>query len=346
MYQVTNYINGKECSESNESIAIINPSYGTDIGEVLYATKDSANNAIDAAAKQFKTWSKTGLSYRAELILKLRQGIINRSDEIINICVSEAGKTRPDAEAELDRAIQALTHTAGVQHFYPSHLSPNVAGGIDIADRRYPIGVIAGVGPFNFPILIPILHSAMALVTGNTYIAKPSEKVPSISRLYGDIYKESGLPDGCYNVVNGSKEIVEHLVSHKDIAGLAFIGSTGAARSLKMLGVEHNTKVQALGGGKNHMIVLPDADLDMSADAAVSASFGAAGQRCMAVSVVVAVGDIADDLINKIKERMPNLIMGTTDNNDTQLGPVISMENKQRIYCLYLKHKFIPFCLK
>jgi malonate-semialdehyde dehydrogenase (acetylating)/methylmalonate-semialdehyde dehydrogenase len=140
MYQVTNYINGKECSESNESIAIINPSYGTDIGEVLYATKDSANNAIDAAAKQFKTWSKTGLSYRAELILKLRQGIINRSDEIINICVSEAGKTRPDAEAELDRAIQALTHTAGVQHFYPSIMSPNVAGGIDITDVRYPIG--------------------------------------------------------------------------------------------------------------------------------------------------------------------------------------------------------------
>ena len=332
MYIVDNFINGAANNVSDDSSLIIDPSYGKDIGKVLYATTDTADLAIESAKQAFENWSLTGLSYRAELILKFRQGIIDRSNEIIGICTSEAGKTKPDAEAELDRAIQALTNASAVQHFYPSHLSPNVAGGIDIADRRYPIGVIAGVGPFNFPILIPILHSAMALVTGNTYIAKPSEKVPSISRLYGDIYKESGLPDGCYNVVNGSKEIVEHLVCHKDIAGLAFIGSTGAARSLKMLGVEHNTKVQALGGGKNHMIVLPDADLDMSADAAVSASFGAAGQRCMAVSVVVAVGDIADDLINKIKERMPNLIMGTTDNNDTQLGPVISMENKQRIY--------------
>ena len=332
MYIVDNFIDGTANTVSDDSSLIIDPSYGKDIGKVLYATTDSADLAIESAKQAFKNWSQTGLSYRAELILKFRQGVIDRSNEIIDICTTEAGKTRPDAEAELDRAIQALTNASAVQHFYPSHLSPNVAGGIDIVDRRYPIGVIAGVGPFNFPILIPILHSAMALVTGNTYIAKPSEKVPSISRLYGDIYKESGLPDGCYNVVNGSKEIVEHLVCHKDIAGLAFIGSTGAARSLKMLGVKHNTKVQALGGGKNHMIVLPDADLDMSADAAVSASFGAAGQRCMAVSVVVAVGDIGDDLINKIKERMPNLIMGTTDNNDTQLGPVISMENKERIY--------------
>lgn len=332
MYQVTNYINGKECFESNESISIINPSYGTNIGEVLYATKDTANAAVESAYEASKAWAKTGLSFRAELILKFRQGIINRSNEIVDICISEAGKTRPDAEAELDRAVQALTHAAGVQHFYPSNYSQNVAGGIDIADLRFPIGVIAGVGPFNFPILIPILHSAMALVTGNTYIAKPSEKVPSISRLYADIWKEAGLPDGCYNVLNGEKEIVELLVRHEKVDGLAFIGSTAAAKSLKMLGVDHNTKVQALGGGKNHMIVLPDADLDMSADAAVSASFGAAGQRCMAVSVVVAVGDIADELISKIQSRMPDLIMGVTDDEKTQLGPVISQANKDRIY--------------
>ena len=172
----------------------------------------------------------------------------------------------------------------------------------------------------------------MALVTGNTYIAKPSEKVPSISRLYADIYEDIGLPNGCFNVINGNKEIVELLVRHEKVNGLAFIGSTVAAKSLKILGVEHNTKVQALGGGKNHMIVLPDADLDMSADAAVSASFGAAGQRCMAVSVVVAVGDVADELLNKIKERMPSLVMGVTDDDETQLGPVISQENKDKIY--------------
>ena len=332
MYKVDNFINGEASLDSSESSSIINPSYGTEIGEVLYATKDTANAAVESAYEASKAWAKTGLSFRAELILKFRQGIINRSNEIVDICISEAGKTRPDAEAELDRAVQALTHAAGVQHFYPSNYSQNVAGGIDIADLRFPIGVIAGVGPFNFPILIPILHSAMALVTGNTYIAKPSEKVPSISRLYADIWKEAGLPDGCYNVLNGEKEIVELLVRHEKVDGLAFIGSTAAAKSLKMLGVDHNTKVQALGGGKNHMIVLPDADLDMSADAAVSASFGAAGQRCMAVSVVVAVGDIADELISKIQSRMPDLIMGVTDDEKTQLGPVISQANKDRIY--------------
>ena len=332
MYKVTNFIDGKECIESNESMSIVNPSYGTQIGEVIYATKNSTDKAIEAAEKTFKTWSKTGLSYRAELMMKLRQGVINRSEEIIDICISEGGKTRPDAEAELDRAIQALTHIAGVQHFYPSIMSPNVAGGIDITDVRYPIGVVAGCGPFNFPILIPILHASMAIVTGNTFIAKPSEKVPSISRLYADIFKESGFPDGCYSVLNGGKDIVQQLVCHKKVAGIAFIGSTPVAKSLKILGVQNNTKVQALGGGKNHMIVLPDADLDMAADAAVSASFGAAGQRCMAVSVVVAVGDIADELVGKIKERMPKLVMGKTDHPDTQLGPVISQENKDRIY--------------
>ena len=332
MYKVDNYINGEGCSVSNESSKIINPSYGTQIGEVLYANNESANRAVDAAYEASKLWAKTGLSYRAELILKFRQGIINRSTEIVDICVSEAGKTRPDAEAELDRAVQALTHASGVQHFLTTNFSQNVAGGIDIADLRFPIGVIAGVGPFNFPILIPILHSAMAIVTGNTYIAKPSEKVPSISRLFADIWNAAGLPDGCFNVLNGQKEIVELLVRHEKVAGLAFIGSTAAAKSLKMLGVEHNSKVQALGGGKNHMIVLPDADLDMSADAAVSASFGAAGQRCMAVSVVVAVGDIADDLISKIQTRIPNLVMGVTDDANTQLGPVISKENRDKIY--------------
>ena len=332
MYIVDNYINGKSCSISTESSLIINPSYGREIGEVHYATAETTNLAVESAYQAAKSWSKTGLTLRAELILKFRQGVIDRSSEIIDICINEAGKTKPDAEAELDRAVQALTHVAGVQHFYPTHFSQNVAGGIDIADLRFPIGVVAGVGPFNFPILIPILHSAMALVTGNTYIAKPSEKVPSISRLYADIYEDIGLPDGCFNVINGGKEIVEQLVRHEKVNGLAFIGSTVAAKNLKILGVEHNTKVQALGGGKNHMIVLPDADLDMSADAAVSASFGAAGQRCMAVSVVVAVGDIADELLDKIKERMPSLVMGVTDDDETQLGPVISQENKDKIY--------------
>ena len=332
MYKVDNFINGESNSDSNQSSKILNPSYGKEIGEVVYASKESINTAIECAANAFNEWSKTGLGFRAELILKFRQLIIENTDKILDICISECGKTKPDAAAELDRAIQALTHISGVQHYYPTHYSQNVSRGIDIADLRYPIGVVAGVGPFNFPILIPLLQSAMALATGNTSICKPSEKVPSIARLYGDLYKQAGLPDGCYNVLNGGKDVVEQIVCHKKVDGLAFIGSTGVAKSLKMLGIENSTKVQALGGGKNHMIVLPDADLDMAADAAVSASFGAAGQRCMAVSVVVAVGNIADGLVAKIKERIPNLVMGVTDDESTELGPVIGYENKKRIY--------------
>ena len=332
MYKVDNFINGESSSDSTESSKILNPSYGKEIGEVAHASRDSIDTAIECAADAFNEWSKTGLGYRAELILKFRQLVIENTNKILDICISECGKTKPDAAAELDRAIQALTHISGVQHYYPTHYSQNVSRGIDIADLRYPIGVVAGVGPFNFPILIPILQSAMALATGNTSICKPSEKVPSIARLYGDLYKQAGLPDGCYNVLNGGKDVVEQIVCHKKVDGLAFIGSTGVAKSLKMLGIENNTKVQALGGGKNHMIVLPDADLDMAADAAVSASFGAAGQRCMAVSVVVAVGNIADDLVAKIKKRIPNLVMGVTDDESTELGPVIGHENKKRIY--------------
>ena len=332
MYKVDNFINGESSSDSTESSKILNPSYGKEIGEVAHASRESIDAAIECAADAFNEWSKTGLGYRAELILKFRQLVIENTNKILDICISECGKTKPDAAAELDRAIQALTHISGVQHYYPTHYSQNVSRGIDIADLRYPIGVVAGVGPFNFPILIPILQSAMALATGNTSICKPSEKVPSIARLYGDLYKQAGLPDGCYNVLNGGKNVVEQIVCHKKVDGLAFIGSTGAAKSFKQLGIENNTNVQALGGGKNHMIVLPDADLDMAADAAVSASFGADGQRCMAVSVVVAVGNIADDLVAKIKKRIPNLVMGVTDDESTELGPVIGYENKKRIY--------------
>ena len=219
MYTVDNFINGKSNTTSKNSSIIVNPSYGKEIGKVLYATDESVNLAVDSSLKAFDAWSQTGLSYRAELILEFRQLLINKSSEIIDLCTTEAGKTLPDAEAELDRAVQCLTHAAAVQHFYPSHLSPNVAGGIDIADRRYPLGVIVGVGPFNFPILIPIVNSSMALVTGDTFISKPSEKVPSISRLIADLYKDAGFPDGCFNLLNGDKEVVESLVCHKDVSG-------------------------------------------------------------------------------------------------------------------------------
>ena len=329
---VNHFVNGEAVSVGGYSSDLFNPSTGAKIGSVLNAGAQELDAAARAAHKAFGSWSAKGLGHRAEILLACRQMIIEHRDELIEICTVEAGKTFADASAEVDKGIEGLAYGASMGSWLRSATTQNVSTGIDVMDARYPVGVICTVSPFNFPVMIPLVQCAMAIACGNTVIAKPSEKVPSISRLYADIWKEAGLPDGCYNVLNGEKEIVELLVRHEKVDGLAFIGSTAAAKSLKMLGVEHNTKVQALGGGKNHMIVLPDADLDMSADAAVSASFGAAGQRCMAVSVVVAVGDIADDLISKIQSRMPDLVMGVTDDDKTQLGPVISQANKDRIY--------------
>jgi malonate-semialdehyde dehydrogenase (acetylating)/methylmalonate-semialdehyde dehydrogenase len=213
-----------------------------------------------------------------------------------------------------------------------STTTQNVSSGIDVVDARYPIGVVTTVSPFNFPVMIPLVQCAMALACGNTVVAKPSEKVPSAFRLIAEIMHKAGVPSGVLNVVNGGREVVEAMIEHPKVAGLSFVGSTPVAKHLRIKGIENDKRVQAFGSGKNHMIVLPDANLDMAADAAVSAAFGAAGQRCMAISVVVAVGNIGDQLVAKIAQRIPGIKVGSTADKDVQLGPVISSESKQRIH--------------
>jgi malonate-semialdehyde dehydrogenase (acetylating)/methylmalonate-semialdehyde dehydrogenase len=253
-------------------------------------------------------------------------------DELIDICVVEAGKTFSDATAEVDKGIEALAYGGSVASWLTSTTTQNVSSGIDVVDARYPIGVVATVSPFNFPVMIPLVQCAMALACGNTVVAKPSEKVPSAFRLIAEIMCKAGVPSGVLNVVNGGREVVEAMIEHPKVAGLSFVGSTPVAKHLRIKGIENDKRVQAFGSGKNHMIVLPDADLDMAADAAVSAAFGAAGQRCMAISVVVAVGNIGDQLVAKIAQRIPGIKVGSTADKDVQLGPVISPESKQRIH--------------
>ncbi|MDA8920639.1 aldehyde dehydrogenase family protein, partial [Porticoccaceae bacterium] len=234
--------------------------------------------------------------------------------------------------AEVDKGIEGLAYAASVGSWLRSATTQNVSSGIDVVDARYPIGVVTTVSPFNFPVMIPLVQCAMAIACGNTVVAKPSEKVPSAFRLIAELMHRAGLPSGVLNVVNGGREVVESMIEHPSVAGLSFVGSTPVAKHLRIRGIENDKRVQAFGSGKNHMIVLPDAELDMAADAAVSAAFGAAGQRCMAISVVVAVGDIGDQLVTKIAQRIPDIVVGSTADAAVQLGPVISPESKQRIH--------------
>ncbi|MDC3249253.1 CoA-acylating methylmalonate-semialdehyde dehydrogenase, partial [Porticoccaceae bacterium] len=272
------------------------------------------------------------LGYRANVLLACRQQVMDHRDELIEICVVEAGKTFADAAAEVDKGIEGLAYAASVGSWLRSATTQNVSSGIDVVDARYPIGVVTTVSPFNFPVMIPLVQCAMAIACGNTVVAKPSEKVPSAFRLIAELMHRAGLPSGVLNVVNGGREVVESMIEHPSVAGLSFVGSTPVAKHLRIRGIENDKRVQAFGSGKNHMIVLPDAELDMAADAAVSAAFGAAGQRCMAISVVVAVGDIGDQLVTKIAQRIPDIVVGSTADAAVQLGPVISPESKQRIH--------------
>lgn len=329
---INHFISGAGVAEGGYSSDLFNPSSGRKIGSVLNGTADELDMAVQAAYNAFLTWSTTGLGYRANLLLACRQQVMEHRDELIDICVVEAGKTFSDAAAEVDKGIEALAYGGSVASWLTSTTTQNVSSGIDVVDARYPIGVVATVSPFNFPVMIPLVQCAMALACGNTVVAKPSEKVPSAFRLIAEIMHKAGVPSGVLNVVNGGREVVEAMIEHPKVAGLSFVGSTPVAKHLRIKGIENDKRVQAFGSGKNHMIVLPDADLDMAADAAVSAAFGAAGQRCMAISVVVAVGNIGDQLVAKIAQRIPGIKVGSTADKDVQLGPVISPESKQRIH--------------
>jgi malonate-semialdehyde dehydrogenase (acetylating)/methylmalonate-semialdehyde dehydrogenase len=331
MYRVNHLIGGEAVDTSCEESAIFNPSTSRQIGTVLHGGVAEVDSAVAAAGAAFKTWSQTGLQYRADLMLKVRELLVQRQAELVDLVMTEAGKTRDDAAAEVGKGLEILAYTAGIGTWYGTGLTRNIASGVDTYDARYPIGVIAAVSPFNFPVMIPVIQSAMAIACGNTVVVKPSEKVPSAFRLIADIFLIAGLPKGVLNVVNGGRIVVERFTEHPDIAGVTFVGSTAVAKKVRVAGVMNDKRVQAFGGGKNHMIVLPDADLDVAADAAVSAAYGAAGQRCMAISVVVAVGGIGDQLVAKIKSRISSIVVGSVHDDDVQLGPVISQESMSKI---------------
>lgn len=330
MEHVGHFIAGELLQVDNGS-QVFNPSSGKPTAIAAVATPAEVDRAVAAARAAFPAWSGLSLQNRATIMLELRGALQSARNEVVDIVVLELGKTLADAGAEVDRAIEVLGQLASIGSWYGGAFSPGVSRGVDAMEVRFPIGVVATISPFNFPVLIPVVQSAMALACGNTVVLKPSERDPSATLRLAEIFSRAGLPNGVLNVVLGGKAVVDRLVDHPDVAGISFVGSTPVAKALRIAGVSRNKRVQAFGGGKNHMVVLPDADLDIAADAAVSAAYGAAGQRCMAVSVVVAVGAIGDALVQRIKDRLVKLRTGDPAEAGTEVGPLITAESRDRI---------------
>ncbi|MDQ3670235.1 MAG: CoA-acylating methylmalonate-semialdehyde dehydrogenase, partial [Actinomycetota bacterium] len=296
--------------ESGRTGPVYNPATGEQTGAVDFATGEEVDRAVSAAKEAFPSWRALSLSKRADLMFRIRQLVHEHRADIARFLTLEHGKVTSDALGEVARGLEVIEHACGIPTLLRGHFSEQVSGGIDVYSIRQPLGVCAGITPFNFPAMVPMWMWAPALACGNTFVLKPSEKDPSASLYVAELLQEARVPDGVFNVVQGDKVAVDGLLRHPDVAAVSFVGSTPIARYIYETGAKHGKRVQALGGAKNHMIVLPDADVDMAADAAVSAAYGSAGERCMAVSVVVAVGDVGDRLVNAIKERLPQLKVG------------------------------------
>ena len=309
--RISHWIDGQRVEgTSGRSGPVYNPATGEQSGEVDFATVEEVDAAVQAAKRAFASWRAMSLSRRTELFFRIRELFHDHSDDLARLLTLEHGKVLSDAKGEVARGLEVIEFCCGIPELLKGSYSEQASTGIDVYSIRQPLGVVAGITPFNFPAMVPMWMWAPAIACGNTFVLKPSEKDPSASMLTAELLKEAGLPDGVFNVVHGDKVAVDAVLEHPEIAAVSFVGSTPIARYVYETGTKNGKRVQALGGAKNHMIVLPDADIEMAADAAVSAGYGSAGERCMAVSMLVAVGHAADDLVGAIQERLPKVKVG------------------------------------
>jgi malonate-semialdehyde dehydrogenase (acetylating)/methylmalonate-semialdehyde dehydrogenase len=310
---------------------VFNPATGEKQAEVDFASVLEVDAAVRAARDAFPEWRAMSLSRRTDLMFRIRELFHDRREDIARFLTSEHGKVLSDALGEVQRGLEVIEHACGIPTLLKGDFSEQASTGIDVYSIRQPLGVVAGITPFNFPAMVPMWMWAPALACGNAFILKPSEKDPSASVFAAELLKEAGVPDGVFNVVHGDKVAVDAILEHPGIAAVSFVGSTPIASYIYSTASKHGKRVQALGGAKNHMIVLPDADIDMAADAAVSAAYGSAGERCMAVSVVVAVGDAGDELVDAIKERLPKVKVGPGFDPENEMGPLITREHRDKV---------------
>ncbi|HKG44714.1 MAG TPA: CoA-acylating methylmalonate-semialdehyde dehydrogenase [Gaiellaceae bacterium] len=330
--RIAHWIDGQRVEgTSGRSGPVYNPATGEQSGEVDFASVDEVDAAVQAALRAFTSWRTVSLSRRTELFFRIRQLFHEHSEDLARLLTLEHGKVLSDAKGEVARGLEVIEFCCGIPELLKGGYSEQASTGIDVYSIRQPLGVVGGITPFNFPAMVPMWMWAPAIACGNTFVLKPSEKDPSASMLTAELLKEAGLPDGVFNVVHGDKVAVDAVLEHANIAAISFVGSTPIARYVYETGTKTGKRVQALGGAKNHMIVLPDADIEMAADAAVSAGYGSAGERCMAVSMLVCVGHAADDLVAAIHERLPKVKVGNGLERDSEMGPLVTREHRDKV---------------
>jgi malonate-semialdehyde dehydrogenase (acetylating)/methylmalonate-semialdehyde dehydrogenase len=329
---IDHWIGGaRRAGASGRTAPVFNPARGVQTGAVALASTAEVDAAVAAARTAFPAWRAMSLSNRAQLFFRIRELLNAHSGDLAQLVTAEHGKVLSDAAGEVARGLEVVEFCCGLPQLLKGSMSEQVSTGVDVYSLRQPLGVVAGITPFNFAAMVPMWMWAPALACGNTFILKPSEKDPSASLLVAELLKEAGVPDGVFNVVHGDKVAVDALLEHPDVAAISFVGSTPIARYVYATATAAGKRCQALGGAKNHMVVLPDADLEVAADAAVSAAYGSAGERCMAVSAVVAVGDVADPLIAAIKQRIPSIVVGDGTDPASEMGPLITREHRDRV---------------
>ncbi|MDN5764660.1 MAG: CoA-acylating methylmalonate-semialdehyde dehydrogenase [Humibacillus sp.] len=329
---IDHWISGRRAPGSSARTSpVFDPATGVQTGAVPLATAGEIDEAVKGAVAAAATWRHSSLSARSGVLFAFRELLHQRSDDLAEIVTSEHGKVLGDAAGEIARGLENVEFATGVPQLLKGGFSEQASTGVDVYSIRQPLGVVAGITPFNFPVMVPLWMCANAIACGNAFVLKPSEKDPSASLFLAELWKEAGLPDGVFTVVHGDKEAVDALLDHDDIAAVSFVGSTPIAKYIYERGTANGKRVQALGGAKNHALVLPDADIDMAADAIVSAAYGAAGERCMALSVAVAVGGVGDDLVAAVSERLPKLKIAAGNQPGTDMGPLITSDHRDKV---------------
>ena len=332
MRKITHLIDAQSVESTSGNVGpVYNPATGEQTGEVDLASVAEVDLAVESSKNAFQEWGNVSIARRVKLLHNFRNLVIENEMEIASRLTQEHGKVADDARGEVARGIENIEFACGFADSLKGTYSEHASTGVDVYTVRQPLGVCAGITPFNFPAMVPLWMIPNAVACGNTFVLKPSERDPSAPRFLIELIQEAGFPPGVVNLVNGDKTAVDRLLEHPDIAAVSFVGSTPIAKYVYSTGTSTGKRIQALGGAKNHMLVLPDADLDLAADAAVSAAYGSAGERCMAFSVVVAIGDIADPLVDAIKLRMEKLVIRPGENTDSEMGPLITREHRDKV---------------
>jgi len=332
MTEIKHFVDGKIFEGSSKRTGkVFNPATGEETSRVNLASKADTDFVVEKAKKAFKGWSNKPPVIRARVLFKFKELVEKNSDELTKLIVSEHGKVYDDAKGSLTRGLEVVEFACGIPQLLKGEFTENVGTEVDSWSTRQPLGVCAGITPFNFPAMVPMWMFPLAIACGNTFILKPSEKDPSCSIMLAQLFKEAGLPDGVFNVVNGDKEVVDAFLTNKDIAAISFVGSTPIAKYIYENAAKNEKRVQALGGAKNHCVVMPDCDLDQAVNGLMGAAYGSAGERCMAQAVAVAVGNIGDKLVNQLKTKVEAIKVGPGLDKNSEMGPLVTKDHLEKV---------------